>query len=115
MVFVDLNDELNRLSTFSNDWPHAFINPKELAKTGFYYIGPHDQVKCYICQIQVSSWEMGDDEITEHIRWSPCCPLVRLCRPMVNERQKCKRYASNALDAIEPASKRLRLNVNDDL
>lgn len=114
MVFLDLNDEQNRLSTFNNEWPHPFIDPKELVKTGFYYIGPHDQVKCYICKIHVSSWEMGDNEITEHIRWSPCCPLPRLCEVLLNRLHNYKRYASNDVVAIEPARKRLRLNEDDE-
>lgn len=73
----DLNREENRLKTFDASWPHAFISPRILAKTGFYYIGPHDQVKCYFCKVEVSSWEMGDNEVTEHSRWSPNCPLLK--------------------------------------
>lgn len=73
---TNLNYEVNRLKTFNANWPHAFIIPRILAKIGFYYIGPHDQVKCHFCEALVSSWEMGDNEVTEHRRWSPNCPLV---------------------------------------
>lgn len=73
----DLNREENRLKTFNANWPHAFISQRVLAKTGFYYIGPHDQVKCYFCKVEVSSWEMGDNEVAEHGRWSPNCPLLK--------------------------------------
>lgn len=73
----DLNREENRLKTFNASWPHSFISPRVLAKTGFYYLGPHDQVKCYFCKVEVSSWEMGDNEVTEHSRWSPNCPLLK--------------------------------------
>lgn len=73
----DLNREENRLKTFDASWPHSFISPRVLAKTGFYYIGPHDQVKCFFCKVEVSSWEMGDNEVTEHSRWSPNCPLLK--------------------------------------
>lgn len=71
-----LNEEEKRLETFNEDWPHAFILPHILAKVGFYYTGPSDQVKCYFCNINVNSWEMGDNEINEHSRWSPNCPLL---------------------------------------
>lgn len=63
-----LNKEKYRLKTFKSNWPHAFILPSILAKTGLYYIGPHDKVKCYFCKIEISSWELGDNEVTEHKR-----------------------------------------------
>lgn len=81
MSTEDLNHENDRLKTFGDSWPHAFISPRILAKTGFYYMGPHDQVKCYFCKVIVSSWEMGDNEVIEHSRWSLNCPLLnRRCK-----------------------------------
>lgn len=74
---TDLCKEENRLKTFNQDWPHAFISPTNLAKTGFYYIGPHDQVECYFCKVRISSWEMGDNEEQEHERWSLNCPFLK--------------------------------------
>lgn len=71
-----LNHEENRLKTFGSNWPHAFISPRILAKTGIFYIGPHDRVKCYFCSVSIENWEMGDNEITEHLRWSKNCPLL---------------------------------------
>lgn len=73
---INLYDEENRLRTFDNKWPHAFISPHILAKIGLSYIGPHDQVKCVFCQIKISTWELGDNEVTEHFRWSPNCSLL---------------------------------------
>ncbi|XP_055325624.1 death-associated inhibitor of apoptosis 1 [Sitodiplosis mosellana] len=73
----DLSREENRFKTFDASWPHTFISPRVLAKTGFYYIGPHDQVRCYFCKVEVSSWENGDNEVNEHSRWSPNCPLLK--------------------------------------
>lgn len=77
MSINDLNREEHRLRTFNENWPHAFIDINILAKTGFYYTGPHDQVKCHFCGLQAASWEMGDNEIYEHRRWSPNCPLLQ--------------------------------------
>lgn len=68
-----------RLSTFDSDWPHDFVSPRILAKTGFYYIGPYDQVRCHFCRVRVRSWEIGDNEVNEHLRWSPRCPLLMRC------------------------------------
>lgn len=73
----DLFKEEQRFKTFNERWPHDFISPRILAKTGFYFIGPLDQVRCYFCKVEVSRWENGDNEIAEHSRWSPNCPLLR--------------------------------------
>lgn len=73
----DLAYEECRLLTFDADWPHEFISPRILAKIGFYYIGPYDQVKCHFCKVRVKKWEIGDVEVMEHKRWSPRCPLLQ--------------------------------------
>lgn len=70
--------EENRLKTFNNiGWPHNFIQPRILAKTGFYFVGPDDEVKCQFCKVVIKKWEADDNEVAEHQRWSPCCPLLR--------------------------------------
>lgn len=73
----DLNVEKCRLRTFNKHWPHSYITPRVLAKIGFYYVEPHDQVKCHFCEVQVSSWEIGDNEVEEHEKWS--MRLLREC------------------------------------
>lgn len=78
-VAPDLAHEELRLMTFDADWPHPFISPRILAKIGFYYTGPYDQVKCHFCKVNVRSWEIGDNEVNEHKRWSPQCPLLERC------------------------------------
>lgn len=69
--------EENRLKTFKRDWPHTFISPRVLAKTGFFYIGPEDHVRCFFCEVEVGRWDNGDNEVSEHIRWSPNCRLLK--------------------------------------
>lgn len=69
--------EEHRLKSFKPDWPHSFVTPRVLAKIGFYYIGPQDQVRCCFCKVEVCRWESGDNEIIEHSRWSPNCPLLK--------------------------------------
>ena len=43
--------EYYRLDTFSyGNWPnYSYINTQELAKSGFYYLGTLDHVKCAFC------------------------------------------------------------------
>lgn len=72
----DLSFESNRLRTFNN-WTVPFISKNDLAMLGFYYYGPSDLVKCYFCSVEIGMWEEGDDVLTDHIRWSPSCNLIR--------------------------------------
>lgn len=74
--FFGMNAEDARRKTFI-DWPHSFLNPDILAMTGFYFIGPSDNVKCYFCKAEIARWEPEDNEVNEHQRWSPNCPLLR--------------------------------------
>lgn len=73
---LDLNVEANRLRTFEH-WQISFIDKHQLALLGFYYYGPNDLVKCYFCGVEVGMWEEGDDILTDHMRWSPSCSLIR--------------------------------------
>ncbi|CRK95837.1 CLUMA_CG009286, isoform A [Clunio marinus] len=73
---LDLNIEANRLKTFEN-WHVTFIDKHQLALLGFYYYGPSDMVKCYFCGVEIGMWEEGDDVLTDHMRWSPSCNLIR--------------------------------------
>jgi E3 ubiquitin-protein ligase XIAP len=70
-----MNSEENRLRSF-DFWNVSFISKKKLAQFGFYYIGPNDLVKCYFCRVEIGCWEQGDNVLSEHMRWSPHCPLL---------------------------------------
>lgn len=69
--------EEKRLNTFKNKWPHKFINEKVLAKSGFFYTGEFDKVQCAFCNVELHSWTSEDNEVIEHMRWSPNCSLLR--------------------------------------
>lgn len=73
----NLDYEKNRLRTFNKSWPKSFVNTQILAKFGFYFTGTGDRVKCHFCQIEVCDWDINDNVVTEHLRWSPNCPLLR--------------------------------------
>lgn len=75
---LDLNCEQNRLNTFTS-WFQPHISAQKLAKTGFYFVGFYepDHVKCNFCKVEIIRFAEDDDEVTEHIRWSKNCPLLR--------------------------------------
>lgn len=73
-----LNIETERLATFKNsEWPLKHVKPIELAEIGFYFYSKPDLVQCYFCRQIVGSWCEDDTALTEHLRWSPNCPLLR--------------------------------------
>ncbi|ABC74895.1 inhibitor of apoptosis [Neodiprion abietis nucleopolyhedrovirus] len=68
--------EQKRLDSFDS-WPVKYLNPLYLAKTGFYYTGIADNVRCFDCRIEINNWEKNDDPVYEHRRWSERCRMVR--------------------------------------
>lgn len=50
---------------------------EKLSLTGFYFFGPNDVCKCHFCRLEIGLWEIGDNVLTKHLRWSPNCPLLR--------------------------------------
>ncbi|KAM6157814.1 LOW QUALITY PROTEIN: baculoviral IAP repeat-containing protein 2-like [Rhynchocyon petersi] len=57
-------------------WPLTFLSPLDLARAGFYYIGPGDRVACFACGGKLSNWEPKDDAMSEHRRHFPNCPFL---------------------------------------
>lgn len=68
--------EDERVKTFDN-WPLDWLDKFELARTGMFYTGDGDKVKCYFCEVEIGRWEEHDLPVPEHLRWSPNCPLLR--------------------------------------
>ncbi|XP_072332448.1 baculoviral IAP repeat-containing protein 2 [Scyliorhinus torazame] len=65
-----------RLETFLR-WPvRNFIQPEQLSRAGFYYVGQNDDVKCFYCDGGLRSWEAGDDPWVEHAKWFPRCEYL---------------------------------------
>lgn len=64
-----------RLGTYTN-WPLTFLAPTELAKAGFYYVGPGDKVACFACDGKLNNWEPKDNAMSEHRRHFPNCQFV---------------------------------------
>ncbi|XP_042760461.1 baculoviral IAP repeat-containing protein 3-like isoform X2 [Panthera leo] len=64
-----------RLHSFQG-WPLTFPLPEQLARAGFYYLGPGDKVACFACGGRLSNWEPDDDALSEHLRHFPFCPFA---------------------------------------
>lgn len=91
---LNLSLESDRLKTFDN-WPVSFINKNELASAGFYYTQVDDRVICYYCNVEVGSWEMGDDPAAEHLKHSPNCRHSSHCITMLERKGASIAHASN--------------------
>lgn len=70
------NCEAARLVTFDS-WATPFINKNILAKSGMYFLKKEDKVQCHFCKVILGTWNIDDDPIEEHMRWSSSCPLLR--------------------------------------
>ncbi|XP_031816932.1 baculoviral IAP repeat-containing protein 3 isoform X2 [Sarcophilus harrisii] len=70
-----VNTEDARILTYQT-WPLTFLSPLDLARAGFYYIGPGDMVACFACGGKLSNWEPKDDAMSEHRRHFPNCPFL---------------------------------------
>ena len=55
-----LKFESSRLLTFDK-WPaSAKVEPRKIAKAGFYYTGQYAEAKCLWCGLVITTWEYGD-------------------------------------------------------
>uniref|UniRef100_A0A8C5UNI2 Baculoviral IAP repeat containing 2 n=1 Tax=Microcebus murinus TaxID=30608 RepID=A0A8C5UNI2_MICMU len=70
-----MSTEEARFLTY-HTWPLTFLSPSDLARAGFYYIGPGDRVACFACGGKLSNWEPKDDAMSEHRRHFPNCPFL---------------------------------------
>ncbi|XP_041461917.1 baculoviral IAP repeat-containing protein 3-like isoform X1 [Lytechinus variegatus] len=76
-LFGKYNQEHVRLQSFKN-WPRTSpIEPRDLAKAGFYYVGQDDSVQCFACFGQISRWKPCDVPAVEHKTHFPNCPFVQ--------------------------------------
>ncbi|XP_035215076.1 putative inhibitor of apoptosis isoform X2 [Stegodyphus dumicola] len=62
-----------RLKTFIGKWPLTYIDMRQVAHAGFFYLGCEDRVQCPYCKGIVSNWEVGDDPLDEHLKHFPGC------------------------------------------
>uniref|UniRef100_A0A8C6ZIS9 RING-type E3 ubiquitin transferase n=1 Tax=Nothoprocta perdicaria TaxID=30464 RepID=A0A8C6ZIS9_NOTPE len=72
-----MRSEARRLRTFWQ-WPDSSpVSARDLAKAGFFFVGPGDEVQCFCCGGILKDWVPGDCPIVEHLRFFPSCKFVR--------------------------------------
>ena len=68
--------EGSRLRTFQS-WPaDAPVTSGDLAKAGFFFLGPGDKVQCFCCGGILRCWVHGDSPAAEHKRHFPTCSFI---------------------------------------
>ncbi|OCT62495.1 baculoviral IAP repeat-containing protein 7-B isoform X2 [Xenopus laevis] len=78
MLRPSMRSEAERQRSF-RAWPRSCpqLSSVELARSGFYYLGPGDRVQCFSCGGVLRSWEPGDRPDTEHRKFFPSCPFLQ--------------------------------------
>lgn len=71
-----MRSEARRLRTFQQ-WPDTSpISPRDLAKAGFFFVGPGDDVQCFCCGGVLKDWALGSCPIAEHLKFFPSCKFI---------------------------------------
>ncbi|XP_025948641.2 baculoviral IAP repeat-containing protein 7 isoform X3 [Dromaius novaehollandiae] len=71
-----MRNEARRLRTFWQ-WPDSSpVSAQDLAKAGFFFVGPGDEVQCFCCGGILKDWVPGDCPIVEHLKFFPSCKFV---------------------------------------
>ena len=72
--YSHMKNEIVRLDSFPKQWNYP-INKKYLAKYGFFFVGPDDEVRCAFCFVNLREWRQGDLAALVHRRYP--CPFIR--------------------------------------
>ncbi|XP_075757174.1 baculoviral IAP repeat-containing protein 7 isoform X2 [Pelodiscus sinensis] len=73
---ADMRSEEKRLRTFQQ-WPESSpVSATDLAKAGFFFLGPDDRVQCFCCGGILWSWEAEDEPMREHGKFFPTCKFI---------------------------------------
>lgn len=79
-IFIDtiMLIESVRLHTFSSDWPYdnRYIDVRIMAKSGLYFTGSSDRVKCAFCGLVLHKWYSNDNAVLDHWKYSPKCVFL---------------------------------------
>ncbi|KAM9785352.1 baculoviral IAP repeat-containing protein 7 [Neosynchiropus ocellatus] len=68
--------EEERLRTYHGWPPDAPVTSGDLAKAGFFFLGPVDTVQCFCCGGVLRCWVHGDRPAVEHKRHFPVCSFI---------------------------------------
>ena len=74
----EMRFEEKRLDTLEK-WPKKDrIDPKLVAASGLFFVGPGDKVKCAFCNGAMMNWDTGDHPGEEHFKYfGDRCPLAK--------------------------------------
>ncbi|XP_009669166.2 baculoviral IAP repeat-containing protein 7 isoform X3 [Struthio camelus] len=71
-----MRNEARRLRTFWQ-WPDSSpVSAHDLAKAGFFFVGPGDEVQCFCCGGILKDWAPGDCPVVEHLKFFPSCKFI---------------------------------------
>jgi len=56
--------------------PVQLARCKEMAKDGFFFVGPEDRVRCAFCRLEITHWSSTDVVHEEHIKFNAACPFL---------------------------------------
>ncbi|NWH81075.1 BIR7B protein, partial [Piaya cayana] len=71
-----MRSEARRLMTFQQ-WPDTSpVSPEDLAKAGFFFVGPRDTVQCFCCGGVLQDWEPGNCPTAMHLEFFPSCKFI---------------------------------------
>ncbi|XP_059154667.1 putative inhibitor of apoptosis [Physella acuta] len=85
-----------RLESF-RQWPADHIHsPASLARSGFYYAGYSDCVRCFYCGLGLKSWKPGDDIVDQHQKFRPSCHFLLRQTGQQQSHVIQKEYTNNA-------------------
>jgi baculoviral IAP repeat-containing protein 7/8 len=73
----NLNKELDRKKSFTENGWTGIVNAEDLALIGFYYLKRPDFVRCQFCNVTLGHFEINDTALREHQNFSPNCPLLK--------------------------------------
>nr|CAB3225565.1 baculoviral IAP repeat-containing protein 7-A [Phallusia mammillata] len=68
----DTEREVYRMTTFKQFPQHVPVDPVLLARSGFYYSGYKDRVKCFSCGIAIDNWVERDDPRSKQWHTDDC-------------------------------------------
>lgn len=71
-----MRSEARRLRTFCQ-WPGTSpVSAEDLAKAGFFFVGPRDEVQCFCCGGVLKDWKPGDHPTLQHLKFFPSCKFI---------------------------------------
>lgn len=76
LKYIYYNNRLNSFKTF----PKCFTtyDCEMFAEAGFFYTNKSDCVCCFYCNINLKNWKQSDNQLENHIVFSPNCPFIKM-------------------------------------